>query len=72
MATVKPRITENDYVELSRSVAGWPAGTRGTAVSDYGAWKLVEISDDRGQMIDLIDIAENDLKLISQHPDRAI
>jgi hypothetical protein len=66
MATIT-RISEHDYVELLRSVGRWSAGTRGTAVGDYGAWKLIEISDDRGQMLDLIDVAEADLELISQH-----
>jgi hypothetical protein len=66
MATVT-RIGEHDYVELRRSVGRWSPGTRGTAVSDYGDWKLIEISDGQGQMLDLIDVAEVDLKLISQH-----
>jgi hypothetical protein len=68
MAIVRTRITENDYVELIHPVGKWPAGTRGTAVSDYGAWKLLEVSDELGQMLDLFDVAESDLKLISQHP----
>ena len=67
MATVKTRISENDYVELSRSLGDWSAGTRGTAVSDYGSWKLIEISDEQGQMLDLVEVAEADLKLISPH-----
>jgi hypothetical protein len=68
MATVRTRITENDYVELIHPVGKWPTGTKGTAVSDYGTWKLLEISDEEGQMLDLFDVAESNLKLISQHP----
>lgn len=68
MAIVKTRITENDYVELVHPIGKWPAGTRGTAVSDYGAWKLLEVSDEQGRMLDLFDVAESGLKLISQHP----
>lgn len=68
MAAVRTHIGENDYVELVQPVGVWAAGIRGTAVSDYGAWKLIEISDDRGQMLDLIEVAEADLRLISQHP----
>jgi len=68
MATVKAQITENDYIELARSTGSWPAGTRGTAVSDHGTSKLIEISDDQGQMLDLIEIDEVDLRLISKHP----
>jgi hypothetical protein len=67
MAAVKVQITENDCVELARSTRKWPAGTRGTAVSDHGASKLIEISDDRGQMLDLVEVDEADLRLISQH-----
>ncbi|MGN6557185.1 MAG: hypothetical protein ACTHLH_04135 [Solirubrobacterales bacterium] len=68
MATVKAQITENDYIELARSIGSWPAGTRGTAVSDHGASKLIEISDGHGQMLDLVEVNEVDLRLISQHP----
>lgn len=64
MAVTRAKITENDYIELLSQVGRWPAGTRGTAVSDYGDYKLVEISDDRGQMLDLLDIPEDQLKLI--------
>jgi len=68
MAITPAQITENDYVELIHPVGKWPAGTRGTAVSDCGAWKLLEVADEGGQMLDLFDVAESDLKLISQHP----
>jgi hypothetical protein len=68
MAITPARITENDVVELMRDIGRWPAGTQGTALSDHGASKLVEISDDRGQMLDLFEVAETDLRLISQHP----
>lgn len=44
------------------------AGTRGTAVSDHGLSNLIEASDDRGQMLDLFEVAEEDLRLISKHP----
>ena len=67
MAIVRARITENDYVELIHPVGKWPAGTKGTAVSDYGSWKLLEVSDEQGQMLDLFEVAETDLRLISQH-----
>jgi hypothetical protein len=36
-------------VALKRDIRAWPAGTTGTAVLD----QLIEISDDRGQMLDL-------------------
>ncbi len=46
----------------------WPAGTKGTAVSDHGAWKLVEVSDDQGVMLDLLDVEQEDLRLIAAYP----
>jgi len=70
MATIKAQIHENDYVELACAHGKWPAGTRGTAVSDHGASKLIEISDKLGQMLDLVEVSEEDLRLISQHPPR--
>jgi hypothetical protein len=67
MAIVKHAINENDFIELRGEVGKWPAGTTGTVVSDYGDVKLVEISDDRGVMADLIQVPEPRLKLISKH-----
>lgn len=69
MATVKHAIAEHDYVELLDSVGKWPPGTRGSVVSDYGDVKLVEISDpDKfGATLDLIQVAEPLLKLITKH-----
>ncbi|MGN6276768.1 MAG: hypothetical protein ACTHNP_12690 [Solirubrobacterales bacterium] len=68
MAIAPAKITENDVVELRRDIGRWPAGTLGTALSDHGASKLIEISDDRGQMLDLFEVAEQDLKLIAHYP----
>lgn len=68
MATVKTQITENDYVEFACAQGNWPARTRGTAVSDHGALKLIEISNERGEMLDLVEVFEGDLRLIAQHP----
>ena len=68
MATVQSQITENDYVEFACSQGKWPAGTRGTAVSDHGISKLIEISNERGEMLDLVEVLEGELRLIAQHP----
>jgi Domain of unknown function (DUF4926) len=73
MATVKHAIGENDFVALTRAVnktqdtGNWSAGTTGTVVSDYGDVKLVEISDKDGQMLDLIQAPENQLRLITKY-----
>jgi hypothetical protein len=67
MATVKHAIGEHDYVELFDKIGRWPAGIRGTVVSDYGDVKLVEISDTRGVALDFIQVPESGLKLITKH-----
>jgi hypothetical protein len=68
MGQTETRITENDYVELRRPIGRWPAGTRGTAVSDHGACKLIEVSDSQGVMLDLFDADEIDLELLEHYP----
>lgn len=67
MGPVAAAISEIDYVELKRDFGKWPVGTRGTVLSDHGAWKLIEISNDQGVMLDLIEVAEDDLELITRH-----
>lgn len=67
MATVKQAIRENDVVELLQSAGEWPAGTSGTVVDEHGEHKLIEVSDDQGQMLDLVSVPESRLKLISTH-----
>lgn len=69
MATVKHAIGEHDFVALRETIGKWPAGTTGTVVSDYGDVKLVEVSEDRppGQMLDLIQVPEADMRLITRH-----
>jgi hypothetical protein len=68
MRVTRPQITENDVVELTRAIGRWPAGTRGAVVSDHGAWKLIEVSDDQGVMLDLLDVEEGDPRLIAVYP----
>ena len=69
MIAVKHAIGEIDVVELLDRVGKWPAGTEGTVVSDHGDIKLVEISDDRGVMLDLISVPEPRLKLVIKYSD---
>jgi hypothetical protein len=68
MSITRLQITENDVVELTRAIGRWPAGTRGAVVSDHDAWKLIEVSDDQGVMLDLLDVEEGDLRLIAAYP----
>ena len=69
MATVEHAIKENDVVEFTRPIGRWTEGRRGTVVSDYGDVKLIEVSDDRGQMLDLISVPERQLRLIAKYSD---
>jgi hypothetical protein len=65
MAPVKHEISEHDIVTLRRPVDKWPAGTRGTVMSDYyrGAF-LVEISDPTGDPFDnIIEVPADQLVL---------
>ena len=68
MDLTKTKIVENDYVELTEQVGKWPAGTRGAAVIDHGDAKLIEVSDDRGQELDMFDVPNEKLKLIKHYP----
>jgi hypothetical protein len=66
MATIRTRIKENDAVELRKPVGDWPTGKIGAVVFEKGSWKLVEISDDRGQTLDVISVPEPDLQLVDE------
>jgi hypothetical protein len=68
MAIAKQKIGEVDIVSFIEPVGDWPAGTRGTVVSDYGAEKMVEISNDRGETLDLPIVEVEKLRLESKHP----
>jgi hypothetical protein len=67
MATIKHAIKEVDVVELLDGVGKWPVGTVGTVVHDLGRWKQIEISDDRGVMLDLVSVLEPQLRLVTKH-----
>jgi hypothetical protein len=67
MSSVKHAIGEHDVVELRDDISEWAAGTSGTVVSDHGDSKLIEISDDRGVMLDLFEVAESRLRLVAKH-----
>ncbi len=67
MASIKHAIGEHDVIELLDGIGEWAIGTTGTVVSDHGDSKLIEISDDRGVMLDLIEVAEDRLRLVTKH-----
>jgi hypothetical protein len=72
MATiVEHAIGEHDYVALSgaidknESVGTWPAGTRGTVISDYGDHKLIDIANEQGETLDMPVVPVEKLELIA-------
>jgi hypothetical protein len=67
MASIKHAIGEHDVIEFLDDMGKWTSGTTGTVVSDHGDSKLIEISDDRGVMLDLIEVAEDRLRLIFKY-----
>ena len=65
MATAE-NIKEIDVVAFKERIGKWPAGTTGTVVSDYGDDKLVEISNERGEALDLPVVPASKLRLIAR------
>lgn len=68
MATVRQAIGEVDVVSFTEAVGEWPAGTRGAVVIDFGDDKMVEISNEWGETLDLPIVHASKLELISKHP----
>ena len=70
---VKQTIGEIDVVAFTEAIdkdegtGKWPAGTEGTVVHAFGDHKMVEISDDRGVMLDLPVVAVEKLKLVQKY-----
>jgi hypothetical protein len=64
MATIGQHIREHDVVILRRQVGSWPCGREGTVVAEQGPWKLIEIADEQGSMLDLISVLDADLDVI--------
>jgi len=58
-----------EAIDKVEGTGKWPAGTRGTVVSDYGDHKEVEISDadNYGATLDMPVVPVEKLKLISKH-----
>jgi len=69
MTTVEYASRENDVVELREPVGQWPAGRRAVVHAERDDWRLIEISDDRGVMLDLISVPESQLRLVVKYSD---
>jgi hypothetical protein len=69
MSTAAQEIKEIDVVAFTEAVEGWPAGTEGTVVGDFGEDKLVEISDDDnfGATLALPVVSVKKLKLVAKY-----
>lgn len=72
MATiVKHAIGEHDVIAFTDTVAKaesagtWPAGTKGTVISDYGDHKLIDIVGEQGETLDMPTVPVEKLKLIA-------
>ncbi len=65
MAPVKQKVGEIDFVAFTQAVGRWPAGTRGTVVADFGDDKMIEISNDQGETLDLPVVSADKLKVDS-------
>jgi hypothetical protein len=76
VSTVKQTIGEIDYVAFTEAIdkdegtGKWPAGTRGTVVIDLGDHKMVEISNDRGETLDMPVVPVEKLKLVIKYRER--
>jgi hypothetical protein len=62
MDVVHP-ISEHAVVRFLSEVRGWPAGTVGTVVGDYGGVVLVEVSGDNGVALDFVQMPVAQLEL---------
>jgi Domain of unknown function (DUF4926) len=56
-------ISEHSVVRLREAVHGWPAGTVGTVVSDYGEVMLVEVASETGKALEFVQVPVGKLEL---------
>jgi len=57
-------ISEHAVVRFREAIHGWPAGTIGAVVSDYGEVVLVEIANEAGETLEFVQapVAQLELK----------
>jgi hypothetical protein len=68
MSDSDQKLGEVDVVSFKRRIGRWPAGTTGTIVGDCGDYMMVEISNDRGETLDMPDVPVADLELVEKYP----
>jgi hypothetical protein len=62
-------IEEIDVVALKEPVGHWPAGAQGTVMLDFGNDKLLEMSGDRDDPLDLPVVPAEKLELVVKYHD---
>jgi hypothetical protein len=60
-------IEEIDVVELTETVGHWPAGAQGTVVVDFGDDKMLEMSGEQDDPLDLPVVPVAKLKLVVKY-----
>lgn len=56
-------ISEHSVVRFRETVRGWPAGTVGTVISDYGDAMLVEVAGETGKALEFVPVPLAKLEL---------
>jgi hypothetical protein len=64
---VDQEIKEIDVVSFKESIEGWPAGTTGTVVADFGKDKMVEVSNHRGEALGFPVAPASKLELLTKY-----
>jgi hypothetical protein len=57
-----PEPMVQDVVELQAASGRWPAGTEGTVLEARDSVALVEIADDRGHTLDILELPKRVLR----------
>jgi hypothetical protein len=60
---VAQAISEHSVVRFRDAVHGWPEGTVGTVVSDYGGVALVEVASETGKALEFVQVPMTRLEL---------
>lgn len=69
MAVTEQTSRENDVVKLRTPAGRWPAGTTAVVHAEKKGWRLIEISNESGVMLDLLSVPESKLKLVAKYSD---
>jgi hypothetical protein len=62
-------IKEIDVVALTEPVGHWPSGAEGTVMIDFGDDKMLEMSGERDDPLDLPVVSATKLRLVEKYSD---